>query len=150
MGLKVLCILSFIGFIGAVAVDVQNYFIFSKIEVIETTLDQDSLEELQDTMLTWEKADVDVSDQGIKRIGDLFLYRGIVDVLALLGVILMFVRLKLGYTIYVIFQLTYVALPFVMLGAVSLAVVEPSNIAVILIYVLLFTTQRKHLISREE
>ena len=65
---------------------------------------------------------------------------------ALLGVALMFFKIKLGYIIYVIFQLAYVSVCFVIIEENALKIIPLGSIAISLIYVALFTTQRKHLI----
>ena len=72
--------------------------------------------------------------------------RTFIDVLAMVGVVFMYFRLKIGYIIYTLFQFVYVIVPFLFFGGFALFVVEYSSVAITLIYVALFTSQRKHLI----
>ena len=66
--------------------------------------------------------------------------------LALLGVMLMFYKLKIGFNLYVLFQLLYVVLPFILIGK-GVNVVVPYELMMInLVYIALYVTQRKHLI----
>ena len=138
-GLKVLCILSMIGFVCALGIDAFNYYTYSNYGQFA--------ENIEDVIEKWEEAGVDISANGISKIAKLFLIRGIIDVFAFLGIYLMFYRLKLGYNIYVIFQLAYVAVPFVILGDMGKIVIPIGLMAINLIYVALFTTQRKHLLK---
>ena len=138
-GLKVLCVLSTIGFVLALGIDAFNYYTYSNYSQFA--------ENIEDVLEKWEEAGVDISANGISKIANLFLVRGIIDVFALLGVYLMFYRLNLGYIIYVIFQIAYVIVPFVILGDVGKVVIPIGLMAINLIYVALFTTQRKHLLK---
>ena len=91
---------------------------------------------------------VDVSEKGIQLIALNFFLRSTFDVLALFGVALMFYQLKIGYTIYVFFQLLYIAVPFLIFLDGAFSVVPLQITAVNLVYIGLFTTQRKHLKSK--
>ncbi len=70
-----------------------------------------------------------------------------IDVFALLGVSMMFARLKLGFTIYAIFQITYIVVPAVMFGVAGFQIVGTGTVAITMVYIILFATQRKHLIK---
>ena len=124
-GLKILCVLSVIGFIASMYIDAGNYFLFSNIDQYNN---------------------IDTSKEGIEMIAWMFFGRGVLDVLVLLGIMLMFYKLKIGFNIYVLFQILYVVLPFYLIGK-NVNVIVPYELMMInLIYVALFNTQRKHLI----
>ena len=78
------------------------------------------------------------------------------DILAMVGVGMMFYRIKLGWTFYWIFQLAYVLVPFFVLEvsltttwpyiAGNTVIVFPLFFAMVhLVYVLLFFAQKKEL-----
>ena len=87
-----------------------------------------------------------MSNKGLKNVSAMYGIRSFIDILAMVGVVLMYFRLKMGYLIYTLFQFIYVAIPFLFFGGFALFVVEYSSVAISLIYVALFTSQRKHLI----
>lgn len=145
-GLKILCILSFIGFAASMAIDTMNYLSFSSVDEMRLAADQAPFEQMEDVMDILSEKGVDVSERGMMQISKMYVFRAIIDVLALLGVSMMFIRLKMGYTIYVIGQLTYIAIPIGMFGLLGVHIVGVGSIAITLIYVLLFTTQKRHLI----
>jgi len=142
--LKVICILSFLGFAAAMAVDSGNYLSYSSIE--EVMKSSEGFEAMKDKLDIFEENGIDISESGTMRISLMYIYRAIIDILALLGVSMMFIRLKLGFVIYSIFQITYAAIPFVMFGAAGGLIVGYGSIAITLVYVGLFATQRRHLI----
>ena len=145
-GLKILCVLSVIGFIASMYIDAGNYYLYANIEQYKEVDDLGLLEQLEEKLSLLSQSDIYVSKEGIETIAWMFFGRGVVDVLALLGIMLMFYKLKIGFNIYVIFQLVYVALPFVMIGK-NVNVVVPYELMMInLVYIALFITQRKHLI----
>ena len=88
----------------------------------------------------------DISTAITMRIALLFMIRAFIDVIALLGVSMMFIRLKLGFVIYAIFQAAYAAIPFVMFGTAGGIIVGNASIAITLVYIALFLTQKRHLI----
>ncbi len=143
--LRILCILSMIGFAAAMAMDAIGYLSFSSVEDLKNAVDQTGWEQMEDRLEVLSAAGVDISEAGLIRISDMYFYRAIIDILALLGVTMMFSRLKMGYTIYVIFQLAYVALPVAMFGSSGTSIVGMGSIAITLVYVGLFTTQKRYL-----
>ena len=102
-GLKILCVLSVIGFIYSMANDSVSYYVFNNYEENLNTDNAQLKEQLDDKTSILEKNGIDVSEKGIEKIAWMYIGRAIIDVLALLGVVLMFYRLKLGFNIYVIF-----------------------------------------------
>ena len=76
----------------------------------------------------------------------MYIYRSILDVLALLGVSMMFIRLKLGFVIYAIFQAAYASNSFCNVWNCWRIIVGNASIAITLVYIALFLTQKRHLI----
>lgn len=145
-GLKILCVLSVIGFIASMYIDAGNYFLFSNIDQYKSTADQVLAEQLENKLALIDDNNIDTSKEGIEMIAWMFFGRGVLDVLVLLGIMLMFYKLKIGFNIYVLFQILYVVLPFYLFGK-NVNVIVPYELMMInLIYVALFITQRKHLI----
>ena len=145
-GLKILCVLSVIGFIASMYIDAGNYFLFSNIDQYKSTSDQVLAEQLENKLALIDDNNIDTSKEGIEMIAWMFFGRGVLDVLVLLGIMLMFYKLKIGFNIYVLFQILYVVLPFYLIGK-NVNVIVPYELMMInLIYVALFITQRKHLI----
>ena len=153
-GLKILCIMSFIGFAYAMAVDTGSYLSYGSIENIQGSSDQTTKKsfEIKFELLkekgvpAYESDGETFSKKLSSRISLLYIYRSILDVLALLGVSMMFIRLKLGFVIYAIFQAAYAAIPFVMFPSSGAIIVGMDSIAITLVYVGLFLTQKRHLI----
>ena len=149
-GLKILCFLSLLGFVYCMAFDSTKFLTYSSLDIDNMIEDSASYEAINNEVLRWEDAGIAVSEKGLHRISLLFLIRSILDVLALLGVALMFYRMKIGFSIYAIFQLCYVVSPLVFFG-VNGTVVAPLNMmAINLIYLALFFTQKKNLLAREK
>jgi len=144
--LKVLCAMSFIGFILSMLADTGNFISFGSVEELKNAIDQTQYEQLETKIEEWDKLGLDTSPSGLKNVSAMYGIRTFIDVLAMVGVVFMYFRLKIGYIIYTIFQFVYVAIPFLFFGGFALFVVEYSSVAISLIYVALFTTQRKHLI----
>jgi hypothetical protein len=150
--LKILCIMSFLGFAAAMVIDTVNYLSYSSIEDVMKT--SQGFEDMSEKLQLFSKNDIevfeangkDISTATTMRIALLFMIRAFIDVIALLGVSMMFIRLKLGFVIYAIFQVSYAAIPFVMFGAAGGLIVGYDNIAITLVYVALFLTQKRHLI----
>ncbi len=145
-GLRILCILSVIGFVYSMANDSVSYYTYANNEELSKTDDAQLKEQIEDKMSYFNENDLDISKDGIKDLSWLYLGRAIIDVLALLGVTLMFYKLKIGFNIYVVFQICYVVIPFVLLGNKAHIVIPYKEMAITLVYVALFITQRKHLV----
>lgn len=149
-GLKILCFLSLLGFVYCMAFDSTKFLTYSSLDVDSLVEDSASYEAINNEILIWKDAGIDVSEKWLHKIALLFLVRSILDVLALLGVALMFYRMKIGFSIYAIFQLCYVISPFVFFGVNGTAVAPLNMMAINLIYLALFFTQKKNLLAREK
>jgi hypothetical protein len=145
--LKALCVLSFLGFIYCLLLDSSDYLAYSTINEFraDVNADQAALEVLEERMELFRLNDIDVSDEGMERLGLMAIYRTIFDVLAMVGTALMFFQVKKGYYIYVIFQVLYVIVPFIMFGVSAFAIFDKGMVMIPIIYIGLFTTQLKHL-----
>ncbi len=149
--LKILCILSFLGFIYCLVRDTGDYFLYSNFEEIKQGDDQLAFEQLETKLVEFEKNDLFVDDGGEQR--DQFLdqlalagiYRTILDILAMVGTALMYFRIKKGFYVYGVFQLLYVVVPFAMFGIGAMVVYDKLVLIPPLIYLVLFTTQYKYL-----
>ena len=149
-GLKILCFLSLLGFVYCMAFDSTKFLTYSSLDIDNMIEDSASYEAINNEVLRWKDAGIAVSEKGLHRISLLFLIRSILDVLALLGVALMFYRMKIGFSIYAIFQLCYVVSPLVFFGVNGTAVAPLNMMAINLIYLALFFTQKKNLLAREK
>jgi hypothetical protein len=149
-GLKILCFLSVLGFVYCMAFDSTKLLTYSSLDVDSMVEDSASYEMINNELLRWTDSEIDVSKKGLQKVSLLFLIRSILDVLALLGVALMFYRMKIGFSIYAIFQLCYVVSPFVFFGINGTAVAPLNMMAINLIYLALFFTQEKNLLSRDK
>ena len=152
--LKILCIMSFIGFALAIAQDTSFYLTYGSIQDVIESSDQTTWELLetkfdllQDRGINIHEVDGKTINKDLSmRVSIMYIYRSILDVLALLGVSMMFIRLKLGFVIYAIFQAAYAVIPFVMFGTAGGIIVGNASIAITLVYIALFLTQKRHLI----
>ena len=152
--LKILCIMSFIGFALAMVQDTSFYLTYGSIQDVVESSDQTTWEMLEtkfDILLDkginiYEADEKTINKDLSMRISLMYIYRSIIDVLALLGVSMMFIRLKLGFVIYAIFQFAYAAIPFVMFSGSGAIIVGNASIAITLVYVALFLTQKRYLI----
>ena len=95
-GLKILCFLSLLGFVYCMAFDSTKFLTYSSLDVDSLVEDSASYEAINNEILIWKDAGIDVSEKWLHKIALLFLIRSILDVLALLGVALMFYRMKIG------------------------------------------------------
>lgn len=150
--LKWLCYLSFIGFIYCFVTDSGFCYAFSDasddVNMVSESL-RSIIENWQDQGFIY---DQNVKDQLVKFYG----LRIVFDILAMVGVALMFFKIKLGWTFYWIFQLAYVVSPFMILdfeliphwpylGGFAVFVVPLFSAMIHLVYVLLFFSQKKNL-----
>ena len=153
--LKILCIMSFIGFALAMANDTFFYMSYGAIQDVVESADQTTWELLESKFDLVEAEGVTIYEADGKTINEdlslrislMYIYRSILDVLALLGVSMMFIRLKLGFIIYAVFQAAYAAIPFVMFGTAGGLIVGNASVAITLVYIGLFLTQKRHLIK---
>lgn len=137
--------MSFIGFIISMLVDTGNYISFSSVEEMKTADNQIPYEQIETQLEQWAEIGIDVTEKGVNKIATMYAVRTLIDVLAMVGVVFMFYRIRVGYYIYVLFQFLYVFVPFLFFGSLALFVVPYSSVAITLIYVALFTSQQKKL-----
>lgn len=145
--LKVLCFMSLAGFIISMVSDTGNYISFGSFEEMKTAPDQTQFEILETQIEQWKEIGIDVSKRGLERVSAMYAARTFVDIFAMVGVVFMYFRLKIGYVIYTLFQFVYIAVPYFFFGGLATFIVPFSSVAITLIYVALFTSQRKHLLK---
>ena len=150
--LKWLCLLSLIGFIYCFVSDIGYFFLF---------LDGLSMESEKSSFLNLVIDNLDengfeFNEYLASRLKSLYALRIIFDILAMVGVALMFFRIKLGWTFYWIFQVAYVLAPYIFLNfefqaswpyftGIALVMFPLFNNMIHLVYVLLFMSQRAQL-----
>ena len=150
--LKWLCYLSFIGFLYCFVTDTGFCFAFFEasddINLVNESL-RAIIENWTDKGFIYDEF---MKNQLIK----FYAIRIVFDILAVVGVVLMFLKIKLGWTFYWIFQIAYVLSPFMLLdfefttnwpyfAGFAVLVTSIFNSFIHLIYVLLFFSQKKNL-----
>ena len=150
--LKWLCLLSLIGFIYCFVSDIGYFFLF---------LDDLSVESEKSSFLNLVIDNLgengfEFNEYLASQLRSLYALRIVFDILAMVGVILMFFKIKLGWTFYWIFQVAYVLAPYIFLNfefqaiwpyftGIALVMFPLFNNMIHLVYVLLFMSQRAQL-----
>tara|TARA_B100001093_G_C26541697_1_gene890585 strand:- start:322 stop:795 length:474 start_codon:yes stop_codon:yes gene_type:complete len=141
--IKLLCILSLLGFIYCISNDASHWAFFNHTEELKNN--QEAYESMEDLKLNWKNQGLEYNDIIRKKLVKFYLVRAIIDVLALLGVALINFRLKKGFVIYSVFQLSYILAPFFLLDEYATIVVPVTTSIIHLVYIFLFYTQYKKL-----
>ena len=150
--LKWLCLLSLIGFIYCFVSDIGYFFLF---------LDDLSVESEKSSFLNLVIDNLgengfEFNEYLASQLRSLYALRIVFDILAMVGVALMFLKIKLGWTFYWIFQVAYVLAPYIFLNfefqaswpyftGIALVMFPLFNNMIHLVYVLLFMSQRAQL-----
>ena len=150
--LKWLCILSLIGFIYCFVSDIGYFFLF---------LDDLSVESEKSSFLNLVIDNLgengfEFNEYLASQLRSLYALRIVFDILAMVGVALMYLKIKLGWTFYWIFQVAYVLAPYIFLNfefqaswpyftGIALVMFPLFNNMIHLVYVLLFMSQRAQL-----
>ena len=150
--LKWLCLLSLIGFIYCFVSDIVYFFLF---------LDDLSVESEKSSFLNLVIDNLgengfEFNEYLASQLRSLYSLRIVFDILAMVGVTLMFFKIKLGWTFYWIFQVAYVLAPYIFLNfefraswpyftGIALVMFPLFNNMIHLVYVLLFMSQRAQL-----
>ena len=150
--LKWLCVLSLIGFLYCFVSDLGYFFLFL-----------DSSESIKDSNSIINIIIENLSDNGFgfdhftaSQLKKLYGIRVVFDVLAMVGVTMMYLKIKLGWTFYWIFQIAYFLSPYVFLNinfqsnwpyftGIAILMFPLFNNMIHLIYVLLFMSQKSKL-----
>ena len=150
--LKWLCVLSLIGFLYCFVSDLGYFFLFL-----------DSSESIKDSNNITNIIIENLSDNGFgfdhftaSQLKKLYSIRVVFDVLAMVGVTMMYLKIKLGWTFYWIFQIAYFLSPYVFLNinfqsnwpyftGIAIVMFPLFNNMIHLIYVLLFMSQKSKL-----
>ena len=150
--LKWLCLLSLIGFIYCFVSDIGYFFLF---------LDDLSVESEKSSFLNLVIDNLgengfEFNEYLASQLRSLYALRIVFDILAMVGVALMYLKIKLGWTFYWIFQVAYVLAPYIFLNfefqaswpyftGIALVMFPLFNNMIHLVYVLLFMSQRSQL-----
>jgi hypothetical protein len=150
--LKWLCLLSLIGFIYCFVSDIGYFFLF---------LDGLSVESEKSSFLNLVIDNLgengfEFNEYLASQLRSLYALRIVFDILAMVGVALMYLKIKLGWTFYWIFQVAYVLAPYIFLNfefqaswpyftGIALVMFPLFNNMIHLVYVLLFMSQRAQL-----
>ena len=150
--LKWLCLLSLIGFIYCFVSDIGYFFLF---------LDDLSVESEKSSFLNLVidnlgEIGFEFNEYLASQLRSLYALRIVFDILAMVGVALMYLKIKLGWTFYWIFQVAYVLAPYIFLNfefqaswpyftGIALVMFPLFNNMIHLVYVLLFMSQRAQL-----
>ena len=150
--LKWLCLLSFIGFLYCFVTDLGFCLAF-----FEASNDMSKLEgTLLGIVENWEDNGFPYDEHVKNKLVKFYGARIFFDVLAVVGVVLMYFKIKLGWTFYWIFQLAYVLSPFLLLdfqlephwpylSGFAVLVIPLFSAMIHLVYILLFFSQKKNL-----
>ena len=150
--LKWLCLLSLIGFIYCFVSDIGYFFLFLD-DLSEESEKSSFLNLVIDNL---GENGFEFNEYLASQLRSLYALRIVFDILAMVGVALMYLKIKLGWTFYWIFQVAYVLAPYIFLNfefqaswpyftGIALVMFPLFNNMIHLVYVLLFMSQREQL-----
>ena len=100
----------------------------------------------------WQDNGVDTSIGGLSQIKQLFLIIGILNIPVLLGVALMFFRVRIGFELYAISQAAYIIVPFYFFGFgfySNFRVLGIGDLFIMILFIVMWGIQRKNLGSKD-
>ena len=150
--LKWLCLLSLIGFIYCFVSDIGYFFLF----VDDLSVESEKSSFLNLVIVYLGEYGCEFNEYLASQLRNLYALRIVFDILAMVGVALMYIKIKLGWTFYWIFQVAYVLAPYIFLNfefqaswpyftGIALVMFPLFNNMIHLVYVLLFMSQRAQL-----
>ena len=150
--LKWLCLLSLIGFIYCFVSDIGYFFLF----VDDLSVESEKSSFLNLVIDNLGENGYEFNKYLASQLRSLYALRIVFDILAMVGVALMYIKIKLGWTFYWIFQVAYVLAPYIFLNfefqaswpyftGIALVMFPLFNNMIHLVYVLLFMSQRAQL-----
>ena len=150
--LKWLCLLSLIGFIYCFVSDIGYFFLF----LDDLTVESEKSSFLNLVIDNLGENGFEFNEYLASQLRSLYALRIVFDILAMVGVALMYLKIKLGWTFYWIFQVAYVLAPYIFLNfecqaswpyltGIALVMFPLFNNMIHLVYVLLFMSQRAQL-----
>ena len=150
--LKWLCLLSLIGFIYCFVSDIGYFFLF----LDDLTVESEKSSFLNLVIDNLGENGFEFNEYLASQLRSLYALRIVFDILAMVGVALMYLKIKLGWTFYWIFQVAYVFAPYIFLNfefqaswpyftGIALVMFPLFNNMIHLVYVLLFMSQRAQL-----
>ena len=150
--LKWLCLLSLIGFIYCFVSDIGYFFLF----LDDLTVESEKSSFLNLVIDNLGENGFEFNEYLASQLKSLYALRIVFDILAMVGVALMYLKIKLGWTFYWIFQVAYFLAPYIFLNfefqaswpyftGIALVMFPLFNNMIHLVYVLLFMSQRAQL-----
>ena len=150
--LKWLCLLSLIGFIYCFVSDIGYFFLF----VDDLSVESEKSSFLNLVIDNLGENGFEFNEYLASQLRSLYALRIVFDILAMVGVALMYLKIKLGWTFYWIFQVAYVLAPYIFLNfefqaswpyftGIALVMFPLFNNMIHMVYVLLFMSQRAQL-----
>jgi len=94
----------------------------------------------------WKADGIDTSEEGLMKLKDMFFYVALLNIPVLLGVMLMFFKVRIGFEIYAISQVAYMLLPIYYLGLnfyPNFRALHYGDIAVMVLFIVMWGIQRK-------
>ncbi len=141
--LKLLCLLSLLGFVYCISNDTSHWAFFNHSEDLKNN--QDAFESMETLKENWKGKGLEFNELIRLKLVRFYLVRAVIDVLVLLGVALMNFKLRKGFMIYAVFQIAYIVSPFFFLDEYASVVVPISTSVIHFVYIFLFYTQYKKL-----
>jgi hypothetical protein len=141
--LKLLCLLSLLGFIYCISNDTSHWAFFNHSEDLKNN--QEAYESMETLKENWQEKGLEFNELIKEKLVIFYLVRAIIDVLVLLGVALMNFKLKKGFVIYAVFQFAYVVSPFFFLDEFANVVIPFTTAIIHIVYIFLFYSQYKKL-----
>ena len=141
--LKLLCLLSLLGFVYCISNDTSHWAFFNHSEDLKNN--QDAFESMETLKENWKGKGLEFNELIRLKLVRFYLVRAVIDVLVLLGVALMNFKLRKGFMIYAVFQIAYIVSPFFFLDEYASVVVPISTSVIHFVYIFLFYTQYQKL-----
>lgn len=141
--LKLLCLLSLLGFVYCISNDTSHWAFFNHSEDLKNN--QDAFESMETLKENWKGKGLEFNELIRLKLVRFYLVRAVIDVLVLLGVALMNFKLRKGFMIYAVFQIAYIVSPFFFLDEYASVVVPISTSVIHFVYIFLFYTQYEKL-----
>ena len=108
-----LCLLSLIGFIYCFVSDIGYFFLF----VDDLSVESEKSSFLNLVIDNLGENGFEFNEYLASQLRSLYALRIVFDILAMVGVALMYLKIKLGWTFYWIFQVAYVLAPYIFLNS---------------------------------
>ena len=146
--LRVLCLLSAVGFAIGLIIDFSFYTGFGAYLKGGFGAKDQVAFAYQTIVGNMDAAGLDVSKEAIGEVQQMFFYLGVLNIPVMLGVALMFFRVKIGFAIYALCQSVYILLPLFFTGFSFYPVFRLTgyfDIVIMILFILMYGIQSKNL-----